>query len=143
MKKLLLIITLTASAFISRAQTVATLADSCFAQKDYNKAADYYEQALKADPNNVKYLRRVGFCFMNFQGQELNATRYFNQALKIEPKDPISNYYLGIVFMDQAKITTDKSQKSDFKAKAKFYLVAAENYGSKDAKSAISDLNGI
>lgn len=143
MKKLLLIITFSASAFICRAQTVATLADSCFAIKDYINAVDYYQQALKLEPNNIKYLRRVGFCFMNFQDQELNGTRYFNAALKIEPKDPISNYYLGIIFMDQAKRTTDKSQKSDFKAKAKFYLVAAENYGSKDAKSAISDLNGI
>lgn len=143
MKKLILFITLWVSALISRAQTVQALADSSFAKKDYYKAAEYYQQALKADRNNVKDLRRVGYCFINFQGQELSATQYFNRALKIEPKDPLSNYYMGIIFMDAAKNPNHKSEKASFRAKAATYLNLAVNYGSKEAKAAINELNGI
>jgi len=144
MKKLLIIIILAVSALTSRAQSTALdVADKYFANKEYSKASDYYDQVLKADPANVKALRRMGFCIMNFQGQELNATQFFNRALKIEPKDPVSNYYMGVIFMDQAKLASNTNEKSDYKAKAALYLKNAVNYGSEDAKGAIKDLNGI
>jgi len=143
MKKLLLILILAAMAFISRAQTVQTLADSSFAKHDYVKAYTYYTEALKSDPQNIAWLRRAGFCLMNCQGQELNSTRFFADALKIKPNDPIANYYLGIVYMDEAKQSADTKVKDDFKAKAADYLNKADRYGNADAKAAIKDLNGI
>lgn len=143
MKTLILIIILATAALSSRAQTVQALADSSFAHQQYSQAFDYYAQVVKADASNVKALRRMGFCFMNFQGQELNATRYFAEALKIQPADPISNYYMGVIFMDEAKKQTDANAKGDFKAKAAVYLNKASSYGSKEAESAVKLLNTI
>jgi tetratricopeptide (TPR) repeat protein len=143
MKKLLLLIILAAASLASKAQTVSALADSAFSHKDYNKAFEYYSDIVKTDPTNLKALRRRGFCMMNFEGQELNATRFFNEALKVDPKDMASNYYMGVVFMDAAKDPNHKSEKEQFKAKAELYLQKAADYGSTDAKSAISQLNGI
>lgn len=143
MKKLLLIIILAVSALISRAQTISALADTAFAHQEYIKAFDYYSEIVKAEPANLKALRRRGFCMMNMKGQELNATRFFNEALKVDPKDPASNYYLGVIYMDAAKQEITKTGKADFKAKAALYLKNAINYGNKDAESAMSELNGI
>ncbi|PLW90000.1 hypothetical protein [Mucilaginibacter sp.] len=143
MKKLLLIIILAASALISRAQTISALADTAFAHQQYNKAFDYYSDVVKTDPTNLTALRRRAFCMMNFEGQELNATRFFAEALKVEPKDPASNYYMGVIYKDAAKDPKHKTEKADFKAKAALYLKNAINYGSKDAESAIGELNGI
>lgn len=143
MKKLLLLIILATSALISKAQTISAMADSAFAHQQYDKAFDYYSTIVKTEPTNLKALRRRGFCMMNFQGQELNATRFFDEALKIDPKDPASNYYMGVIYKDAAKKEITKTGKANFKTKALVYLNKASMYGSADAKSAINDLNGI
>lgn len=143
MKKLLIIIALAASAFISKAQTVSALADTAFAHQQYIKAFDYYSDIVKTDPANLTALRRRAFCMMNFEGQELNATRFFAEALKVEPKDPASNYYMGVIYMDAAKKEIAKAQKANLKAQAELYLKKAIDYGSRDAKSAIDALNSI
>lgn len=143
MKKLILIIILAASALISRAQTISALADTAFAHQQYIKAFDYYSDVVKADPTNLTALRRRAFCMMNFEGQEINATRFFAEALKVEPKDPASNYYMGVIYKDAAKDSKHKTKKADFKAKAGLFLKRAINYGSEDAKSVIKELNGI
>jgi len=127
----------------TKAQTVASLADSSFAKHDYPVAYKYYAEALKSEPNNIIYLRRAGFSLMNCQGQELNATRFFAEAIKIKPTDPVANYYLGLIYLDAAKAESKTENKAHFKALAQTYLTNASNYGSSDAKAAIKDLNGI
>ena len=144
MNKILLILLFVVSAFISRAQTTALeIADKYFEQKEYSKASDYYDKVLKAEPENVKALRRMGFCIMNFKGQELDATQFFNRALKIEPKDPVSTYYLGVIFSDKARESKTPKEKADFKAQAAKFLNLASQYGSDAAQSAINNLNTI
>jgi len=143
MKKIIALLMLSAAFLSSRAQTVQALADSSFAHKDYTNAFNYYSEVIKADASNVRAMRRMGFCFMNFNGEELNATRYFSMALKVQPNDPVSNYYMGVVFMDEAKRQTDTGAKNDFKAKAATYLNRAVTYGSEDAKAAVRALNAI
>jgi len=143
MKNFSLFLLLFALAFGAKAQTVQAIADSSFAHHEYVKAYDYYTEALKADRNNVTNLRRAGFCLMNCKGQELNATRFFTDALKLKPNDPVSNYYLGLIYMDAAKEKADQKEKASFKALAASHLKDASTYGSEDAKAAIKDLNGI
>ena len=143
MKNLSLFLLLAAFSLGAKAQTVQALADSSFAHKDYVKAYDYYSEALKLNPNDLKDLRRAGFCLMNCKGQELNATRYFSDALKLKPHDAISNYYLGVIYMDEAKQVNDSGEKAHFKALAQTHLATASTYGSEEAKAAIKDLNGI
>jgi len=144
MRKLILSLFLLFSLVSAKAQTtVQALADSSFAHQDYVKAADYYNQALTINPANVKNLRRMGFCVMNFKGQELSATRYFNDALKLQPNDPVSNYYLGKIYLDAAKRTADNTRKANFKALAQARLKDAAANGSKEATAAIKDLNAI
>ena len=142
MKTILVVISLLLSAFISKAQTVSALADSAFAQKRYGKAFELYSDIVKADPANLKALRRRAFCIMN-SGSELNATHFFSEALKVDPKDPASNYYMGVVFMDAAKDPAHATEKAHFKAQASIYLKKAADYGSNDAKGAMEKLNGI
>jgi hypothetical protein len=143
MKRVLLLIAFLASAFISRAQSIQALADSSFAHQEYVKAYGYYTQALKTEPKNVIYLRRAGFSLMNCKGQELNATRFFADAIKLQPKDAVSNYYLGLIYLDAAKQTGSIKEKANFKALAETYLKNASLYGSNEANAALSDLNGI
>lgn len=143
MKKLILIITIAAATLTSRAQSLQALADSSFAHQQYSQAFDYYATIVKDDATNIRALRRMGVCFMSFDGQELSATRFFAQALQLQPDDAISNYYMGIIFMDEAKRQTDKAAKADFKAKAAMYLNKAVTYGSKEAEGAVRLLNAI
>lgn len=143
MKKLILILLLAVSALISKAQTLSAAADTAFAHQKYDQAFNLYSEIVKAEPANLKALRRRGFCMMNFKDQELGATRFFAEALAVDPKDPASNYYMGVVFMDAAKDAKIPGDKSDFKAKAALYLNKAVKYGNEDAKAAIKDLNGI
>lgn len=143
MKKLLLLIALSVSALVSHAQTNMEVADNYFAKKSYANASGYYNRVLTEDTANVKALRRMGFCAMNLPEDEINAVEYFSRALKIQPKDPVSNYYLGVIFMDKAKQSKDVSAKSDYKAKAALFLKRAISYGSEDAKAAQLDLNSI
>jgi tetratricopeptide (TPR) repeat protein len=141
MKKVLLFVAFVLCSAFCKAQTVQTLADSAFAHQEYKKAFDYYADVVKTDPNAKAY-RRMGYIIMNTE-QELSATRFFSLALKLEPKDPVTNYLMGIVFMDAAKDPRNKESKADFKAKSATYLKAAQQYGSTDAKVAIDELNGI
>jgi hypothetical protein len=143
MNKLILITLCVLATFTSRAQTVHALADSSFAHHDYVKAYDYYTDDLKQNPNSLTDLRHAGFCLMNCEGQELNSSRFWVEALKIAPNDPVSNYYLGVVYMDAAKKETDIDRKANFKALAQIRLLKAQRYGSAEAKAAIKDLNSI
>lgn len=144
MKKLLLIIILAASALISRGQSTAmNTADDYFAKKSYANASNYYNQVLTVDTANIKALRRMGYCTMSLSGQEPYAAQYFLRALKIQPKYPVSTYYLGVIFMDQAKLAKEQTSKSDFKARAAKYLNLAVSYTNKDAERAIKGLNTI
>ena len=144
MKKLFILIILATGALFSRAQTSAmSVADDYFAKKSYANASNYYNQVLTQDSTNVKALRRMGYCTMTLPGEEFLAAGYFYRALHAQPNDPISNYYLGVIYMDQAKQAADAKAKSEFKAKAADYLNKADKYGSVEAKAAIKDLNAI
>ena len=144
MKKLILILILATAVLSSRAQTTdMATADNYFAAKSYNNAAGYYNRVLTIDTANFKALRRMGYCTINMPGEEIYAAGYFQRALKIQPSDPISNYYMGIIFMDEAKRQTSEAAKSGFKVKAATYLNKAISCGSKDAEGAVKLLNAI
>jgi hypothetical protein len=143
-KKILLLTLFALYALTGLAQTPAmATADNWFAKKSYANAASAYLSVLSSDSTNVKALRRMGFCIMNLPGDEFEAAGYFYRALHADPKDPIANYYLGVVYMDKAKQESGKQNKAGFKAKAAEFLNKASMYGSAEAKAAINDLNGI
>jgi hypothetical protein len=100
-------------------------------------------RVVKADATNLMALGNRPFCMMNLDGQELNATRFFAEPLKVEPKDTVINYHMGVFHMDASKDPNHKNQKADFRDKAALYLKNAARYGSNDAERTLSELNGI
>jgi tetratricopeptide (TPR) repeat protein len=66
------------------------------------KAITYYEEALKLDRNNSEVVRGLSTVY---RFVDLNrATEYAKRAVELNPKDPNSLDYLGILYRDQLKI---------------------------------------
>jgi cytochrome c-type biogenesis protein CcmH/NrfG len=153
MKKLILLIAILASGLVSQAQTNAISAkdeaknleraDTAFAHKNYQDAYTGYQSVISYYPNNTKILNRMGYILSLSENGNTDAIAMFNKALSIQPNNPVSNYYLGVIYIDKAKQSKDINTKSDFKAKAALYLQRAISYGSEDAKAAERDLNSI
>jgi len=136
MKKLLITLSL---AFIS-CFAYSQQADSLFNAKDYVKAVPAYKAELQSNPKNLQALRRLAFCYTNIKDTEPLAISYFEKALKVDPNDMASNYYLGKIY--KSYISNQQSgQKVDYAAKAKAHLKAAADAGSPEAIKELETLN--
>jgi len=129
MKKLLIIISLAFITFGVRAQN----ADTLMYAKEYVKAAEAYQLRLKEQPDNVVTLRRLGFCYLNIQNTDALAENYFQKALKLDPKDQASNYYLGLMSKKALANNLTPAQRKAITIEAKTYLQNAAAAGSEDA----------
>lgn len=136
MKALILSLAICLSCLFAQAQT----ADELFTSKEYVKAIDAYTTVLKAEPENVQALRRLAFCYLNTDNTEMLASMYFEKALKLDPKDAASNYYLGMMSKDALSKQLTAAQRHSLITKAKQYLSAAAELGDADAKKELSTL---
>jgi tetratricopeptide (TPR) repeat protein len=69
-----------------------------FDLKNYQKAAEYYDQALKKDPNNVNLITDLGSSWL-WMNQPLKAIEYYDRSLKIDPKHFQTLMNIGIARM--------------------------------------------
>ena len=75
---------------------IADLADK------HQKAIDYYKQAERLNPNNSEILNNIGYSlYMDNQLDE--PLRYFNRALKVNPKFEMALYNYALVKARQGK----------------------------------------
>ena len=131
MKRILLTLLIACSALFVSAQT----ADEYFSKKDFDKAASAYIQILKADSTNVAALRRLAFCYLVSNTNEIQAGIYFEKALRLDPNDVASNYYLGVMAKNALKKDLTQQQRKSAINEAKRYFTKAASLGSDDAKS--------
>jgi Tfp pilus assembly protein PilF len=70
--------------------------------KNYTRAQESYEQALRLDPNNLEAIKNLGvICSAN--GQQENAKEYFDRAYKLDPTEPEVNNNLGVYYSEKGK----------------------------------------
>jgi tetratricopeptide (TPR) repeat protein len=69
-----------------------------FDLKNYQKAAEYYDQALKNDSNNVNLITDLGSCWL-WMNEPQKAIEYYDRSLKIDPKHFQTLMNLGIARM--------------------------------------------
>ena len=126
MKTLILTLLIACTGLLVNAQT----ADELFDSKQYSKAYVAYQKLINDDGiKSVKILRRLGYICYISEGQEQRGIGYFNDALKLDPKDVSSNYFLGLLY---------KQLKENEKAKK--HLQIAADLGSNEAKDELKDL---
>lgn len=63
----------------------------------YDKAEDYYRQAIAVDPKNPVPLNSLGYCYMNQQRLD-NAIEYFRKAIDLAPMEPKYNNNLALAY---------------------------------------------
>ncbi|MBI9078632.1 MAG: tetratricopeptide repeat protein [Pseudodesulfovibrio sp.] len=63
--------------------------------KDYQQAADYYEKALKDDPDSVMLLTNLGRAYYNL-GEYDKAETNFKGATQVQNGYPTADFYLGL-----------------------------------------------
>jgi tetratricopeptide (TPR) repeat protein len=63
--------------------------------KDYPAARRHLETALRADPENVKFISNLGVLAMK-SGDDDEAAGFFRTVLELEPGDPLARRYFGM-----------------------------------------------
>ena len=63
----------------------------------YDKAEDYYRQAIAVDPKNPTPLNSLGYCYMN-QRRLDDAIEYFHKAIDLAPMEPKYNNNLALAY---------------------------------------------
>lgn len=65
-------------------------------EKDFHAAANYFDQASKADPGDAKFLSNQGFAEMN-AGDLISAERHLHESIALNPSRSIAWNDLGLV----------------------------------------------
>lgn len=63
----------------------------------YDKAEDYYRQAIEVDPKNPAPLNSLGYCYLN-QRRLDDAIEYFHKAIDLAPMEPKFNNNLALAY---------------------------------------------
>lgn len=74
----------------------AQLADKFFANNQYDRAADLYEQLLAAEPDNVNTHNNLGVT-LHYLGRSTEAIQILNQGVAVDPTYPRIWLTLGYV----------------------------------------------
>lgn len=67
------------------------------AEERYSLAAPYFEQALQLDPYRREARRGLAVARYG-EGEMAEALRHFQQVLYVEPDDPLSHFYAGLIY---------------------------------------------
>jgi tetratricopeptide (TPR) repeat protein len=96
-------------------------------ERDYAKAAEKYKEILHQDENNVFVLANLATAQFNM-GQYAECEKTITHALAVDPEDPASLYWLGVLRFRQEKLdealdALSRSAKfSPNKASTQYYL---------------------
>jgi Flp pilus assembly protein TadD len=71
-------------AIIEDAPLISRQADEAFANKQYNRAAELYEQLLALSPNNVTAYNNLGIT-LHYLGRSAEALRKLNEGVAVDP----------------------------------------------------------
>ncbi|WP_443937077.1 tetratricopeptide repeat protein [Pedobacter sp. MW01-1-1] len=135
MKKLILLSVFCFLVGFAKAQT----ADELFDKGEYIKALTAYEKVIKVDSTNVKALNRLGFIWMQTGTGTWWPINYFEKALRYEPNNVVSNYYLGLTYKGSIQKYNEKDRNMVITL-AKKYLTIASSLGSDEAKQELKGL---
>jgi len=70
-----------------------------FVKQQYSKAAEFYMQAVKMDPNNYTHYENVGICYYMNQNYS-NALPYFQKVIQYpNATSGKSEFYLAMCFI--------------------------------------------
>ena len=86
---------------------MALAADCLYELKEYALAAQAYREIVKNAPQNAEARLRLGVSSYS-AGQLAPAEKELDQVLRLAPRLPSANYYLGAVLFDQKR--TDEAQ---------------------------------
>ena len=82
---------------ITPLQSSAVIADIHLHSQDYReKAAEEYQEILKADPNNAAAARGLGYAYLQAKDFE-KAAEYFKRAAQADSGDPRVHYYSALL----------------------------------------------
>lgn len=70
--------------------------ETAYQAGDMNKASQYYQQAIKEDPNHVPSYFRLGNIAAR-KGQLTEAKQHYQQVLKYIPEHPKAHYNLALL----------------------------------------------
>jgi tetratricopeptide (TPR) repeat protein len=129
------------SSFSASGQTLQR-AEALWKAHDYVSASDEFQALLKAHPENAEYKVRCGQFFFERYDSEY-AAQMFQEALKIEPKNPQALLGMARIlaesFSGKAKEAADKALEADpkmYQADEVKARIALEDDNQKDAKAA-------
>jgi tetratricopeptide (TPR) repeat protein len=71
-------------------------------KKQYDEALTYFEQVVRAEPDNARALYNIGVIYLN-KGQYDNALRYFERVVILEPKNQRALYNIGVIHMNRSR----------------------------------------
>jgi|TARA_B100001059_G_C17673805_1_gene495937 tetratricopeptide (TPR) repeat protein len=79
------------------------------ANKKFEKAIKYFVLAYENSPEDTELLNQLGFTY-NLVGDYLMSEIYYQEALTIDPKNPIINQRLGELYINTKRINLAKER---------------------------------
>ena len=79
------------------------------ANKKFEKAIKYFVLAYENSPEDIKLLNQLGFTY-NLVGDYLMSEIYYQEALIIDPKNPIINQRLGELYINTQRMELAKER---------------------------------
>lgn len=71
--------------------------------KDYDKAIDYFEKALKVEPKNTNALTLYAEC-LDFSGKKEEAIAAYKKAVEVNPEEKAIPFNLGLLLYKEANV---------------------------------------
>ena len=79
------------------------------ASQKFEKALNYFELAYNENPNNIEVLSFLGFAYFKFNDNFM-AEIYYQEALEIDPKNPLINKRLGELYYNTKRADLAKER---------------------------------
>ncbi len=123
-------------------------AETNFSQQDAQKSTDYFQKALKYNPNCNTYYMYIGLNQL-IQGNNSHAIAAFDKAINLNANDYNSIYYKSIAqyingnYNEVINNTTSLLRKHVSNYNSVLYLRALAYYKQNDTEKALADLNEI
>jgi tetratricopeptide (TPR) repeat protein len=117
-------------------------ADAFRSQKDYGRALEFYDQALRKDPKNALVWNKSGMAELQL-GRALNAKRRFERAVKLKKNYAEAVNNVGVIYYQQknySKAITQYKKALAIRDSASFHSnLGAAYFDQKDYKTATQE----
>lgn len=88
-------------------------ANDAFKGERYFEAIEYYEKALKKEPNNIQANENLAFCYRKLKDYE-KAEAFYAKAIELHPEESSNNLYYGQALKNNGKISEAREQFEQF-----------------------------